>query len=222
MLKENIEIKNPNQFSERFLTKFLENGFGALPKRELEVYLLHLLLEDGQFRNENEAIDFHEMSLALKMTETKVRNLVYEIELKYQQPINFSHALIELVEKQCYEVDKSRRAIKFSIQSPLLKQAFEYEVRQLAAISDGSFAKQVVTISEVTFSKLLNRLYGDKVDDEMLARVQSELNLEPGTQNARTRLFELFVAEFVKESGKKLAGSIFDSLNPVEWLKALK
>lgn len=57
-LSKNIEIKNPNQFSERFLSKFLENGFGALPKRELEVYLLPLLLEDGQFKNENGEIDF--------------------------------------------------------------------------------------------------------------------------------------------------------------------
>lgn len=44
-----ITIQDANTFSKRFLTKFLENGFGALPKRELEVYLLYLLLEDGQF-----------------------------------------------------------------------------------------------------------------------------------------------------------------------------
>lgn len=127
--------------------------------------------------------------------------------------------MIELVENENYEVDESRRVIKFSIQSPLLKQAFEYELRRLGGICDGSFAKQVVTISEATFSKLLNRLYGDKVDAEMLAWVQSELKFEPGAQNARTRLFELFVAEFVKESGKKLAGSNFDSLNSVESIK---
>lgn len=68
-----IKINDANSFCEQFLVKFLENGFGALPKRELDVFLLFLLLEDGQFKNGNEEIDFHEMSLALKMTETKVR-----------------------------------------------------------------------------------------------------------------------------------------------------
>ncbi|MBO1926350.1 hypothetical protein J3998_02065 [Thiomicrorhabdus sp. 6S2-11] len=79
------KINNAHSFCELFLDKFLVNGFGAMPKRECEIYLLHLLLKDGQFKNEKGQTDFHEMSLDLKMTETKVRNLVYEIELKYQQ-----------------------------------------------------------------------------------------------------------------------------------------
>jgi len=190
-----------------------------MPKRELEVYLLHLLLEDGQFKNENDAIDFHEMSLALKITEAKVRNLVYEIELKYQQPMGFSQALIELVEKQSYEVDQSRKAIKFWIQSPLLKQAFEYEVRQLGGISDGSFAKHLVMIKEATFAKLLNRLYGMSVNDELLNRVSVQLK---ENETLKAGLFRLFAEEFVKTSGGKTAEMLFDSLNPVAWLKTLQ
>lgn len=55
-----ITIQDANTFSKRFLTKFLENGFGALPKRELEVYLLYLLLEDGQFKNETGGCHYDE------------------------------------------------------------------------------------------------------------------------------------------------------------------
>jgi hypothetical protein len=53
-----------------------------MAKRELEVYLLHLLLEDGQFVNRDGEIDYHEMSLTLRISEAKVRNLVYAAELK--------------------------------------------------------------------------------------------------------------------------------------------
>jgi len=118
-----IKINNANSFSDRFMAKFLENGFGALPKRELEVYLLHLLLEDGQFKNEFGEIDYHEMSLALRISETKVRNLVYEIELKYAQPETFDQSLIDLIEQNRFEVDTVKKLIKFSVQRPLLKQA---------------------------------------------------------------------------------------------------
>lgn len=159
------------------------------------------------------------MALALKMTETKVRNLVYEIELKYQQPIDFSHALIGLVEKQCNEVDKARREIKFSIQSPLLKQAFEYEVRQLGAISDGSFAKHLVTIKVETFSKLLNRLHGKAVNDELINRVTVQLK---ENETSRAGLFRIFAEEFVKTSGGKTAEMIFDNSSPIEWVKVLR
>ena len=92
------KINNSNAFSDCFMARFLENGFGALSKRELEVYLLHLLLEDGQFKNEIGEIDYHEMSLALRISETKVRNLVYEIELKYAPLETFYQSLIELIE----------------------------------------------------------------------------------------------------------------------------
>jgi hypothetical protein len=126
------------------------------------------LLEDGQFKNENDVIDFHELSMALKMTETKVRNLVYEQELKYQPPIDFSNALIELFEKQSFEVDPPRYDIKFAVQSPRLKQAFEYQVRKLGGVIDGSFAKHLVVIKVDTFSKLLKRLYGDQVKSQIL------------------------------------------------------
>jgi hypothetical protein len=68
----------------------LKNGFGSLPKKELEIYIMHLLLADGQFARDDGEIDFHEMSLVLKMTETRVRNLVYEVELKYGQRIDFT------------------------------------------------------------------------------------------------------------------------------------
>ena len=214
-----MKIKDSNSFCEQFFAKFLENGFGALPKRELEIYLLHLLLEDGQFKNEKGLIDFHEMSLALKMTETKVRNLVYEIELKYQKPIDFSNALINLVEKQSYEVDLSRNAIKFAIQSPLLKQAFEYEVRKLGGVSDGSFAKHLITIKAETFAKLLNRLYGDQVDSKILDRIAVQLK---ENETPKAGLFRLFAEEFVKTSGGKTAEMIFDNLSPIAWLKALR
>lgn len=214
-----MKINSASSFCELFLDKFLENGFGAMPKRECEIYLLHLLLEDGQFKNEKGQIDFHEMSLALKMTETKVRNLVYEIELKYQQPIDFSQALIELFENQHYEVDEPHKAIKFSIQSPLLKQAFEYEIRKLGGMSDGSFAKHLVTIKEDTFAKLLNRLYGAAVDDAVIQCVTTKLKQN---ETPKAGLFRLFAEEFVKTSGGKTAEMIFDNMSPLEWLKALR
>jgi len=109
------------------------------------------------------------------MTETKVRNLVYEVELKYQTQPDFDEALINLIKKGLFEVDASRRAIKFAIQSPLLKQAFEYQVRQLGGVSDGSFAKHLVTIKEVTFAKLLDKLYHKKVNDSELQKLFTEL-----------------------------------------------
>ena len=47
-----MNINNLSQFAELFIIKFLENGFGALPKRELEIYVMHLLLTNGQIEKQ--------------------------------------------------------------------------------------------------------------------------------------------------------------------------
>ncbi|MBO1926349.1 hypothetical protein J3998_02060 [Thiomicrorhabdus sp. 6S2-11] len=100
----------------------------------------------------------------------------------------------------------------------MLKQAFEYEVRQLGGISDGSFAKHLVTIKEETFAKLLNHLYGEAVNDTLMNRVSVQLK---DNETPKAGLFRLFAEEFVKTSGGKTAEMIFDNLSPIEWLKAL-
>jgi len=213
-----MTLNNPTTFANKFLTKFLENGFGSLPKREIEIYIMNLLLEDGQFINNNGDIDFHEISLILKLSETKVRNLIYEVELKYRNNNNFLEQLIELIEKQKYEVDGDK--IKFSIQSPLLKQYFEYEIRKLPnSISDGSFSKNIVTISKETFEKLLISLYKD---DE---KINEFINKLPDDKKEiikdKDSLFREFVKEFIKRSGSRSADLIFDILNPVDFLRGL-
>ena len=213
-----MTLNYPTVFANNFLNKFLENGFGSLPKREIEIYIMNLLLEDGQFINENGDIDFHEISLILKLSETKVRNLIYEVELKYRNNHNFLEQLIELIEKQKYEVDGDK--IKFSIQSPLLKQYFEYEIRKLPnSISDGSFSKNIVTISKETFEKLLKSLYKD--DDKINKFIDKLPDDKKKIIKDKDSLFKEFVREFIKRSGSRSADLIFDFINLVQFLKEL-
>lgn len=160
-----IEINDKDKFATQLIKKLFENGFDYMKEKELKAYILYLLLEDGQFVNSNGDIDYHDISIALKISETKVRNLIYDVELKYRNNHNFKQHLISIIEKGKYEVCDGK--IKFAVHNPLVKQYFEYEVRQLNGVSDGSFAKHIVAISDKTFEKLLLKLYGDssKVDE---------------------------------------------------------
>lgn len=56
MTKQSLNLNNADTFSVAKLGKFFEKGFGGLSKRELEIYLLHLMLQDGQFKNANQEI----------------------------------------------------------------------------------------------------------------------------------------------------------------------
>lgn len=154
-----ITLNRGKEFADKFIKKLLENGFDFMKEKEMKVYILYLLLEDGQFINENGDIDFHKISLNLKISEAKVRNLIYEVELKYKTNHNFLNELINIIEKGRYEVEGEK--IKFAVYNPMIKQYFENEIRNLNGISDGSFSKHIVTISKATFEKLLLKLYGN-------------------------------------------------------------
>ena len=215
----NMNINNAENFSNNFIAKFLDNGFGAMTKRELEIYLLHLLLEDGQFKNEKGEIDYHEMSLVLRISETKVRNLVYETELKYASNHDFVHRLIKVIEKRHYEVIGDN--IKFAIPSSLTKQYFEYEIRKLNGVSDGSFAKHIVTISRDTFEKLLINLYED--ENQINAIIADLPESYRNQVESGEGLIKLFVNEFVSgfstQSGIRTADMLFDVIDPAGLLR---
>jgi len=155
-----MNLNNKEIFSEKFIEKYLEYGFGSTTKREIDIFVLYLLINDGQFSNKDNELDYHEMSLKLKLTETKVRNLVYEVILKYSKEINFKSELIKLIESNRFDII-SVDTIRFSIHNPLVKQTFEYEVRKLNGVSDGSFSKNIVSINKDIFKKILLNLYSE-------------------------------------------------------------
>lgn len=216
-----LNIHNKANFTDKFITRLLENGFDFLSEKELKIYILHLLLEDGQFINVDGDMDFHEISLALKISETKVRNLVYEVELKYTNNHNFIEQLILIIEKGKYETTDGK--VKFAVHNPLVKQYFEYEIRKLDGVSDGSFAKHIVTISTGTFEKLLLQLYGDsKKADEIIAELPENMKEKITNKESLIKVFvKEFGISFTSTSGSRSANLLFDAVDPVCLLKRL-
>lgn len=219
--KSMLQLNNKSNFTDKFLTKLLENGFDFMKEKELKIYILYLLLEDGQFVNGDGDIDFHEVSLILKISETKVRNLIYEVELKYRDNRSFVEQLISIIDKGKYEVSEDK--IKFAVHNPLVKQYFEYEIRKLDGVSDGSFAKHIVTISKSTFEKLLLKLYGDSTKADKIIATLPENIKESITD--KESLIKEFVREFGKSfsntSGERSANLLFDFIDSVSLLKRL-
>lgn len=79
------------------INKYLTRGFGSMNKNEFEVWIFHYLLSN-RFINENN----YDISIQLRIPETKVKRLRYEAELKYGDPKDeesYRIALEKLLEK---------------------------------------------------------------------------------------------------------------------------
>ncbi len=74
-MSKNIKIPSlkKNIFLEKFIEEYLKRGFGSMSKRDIDVLLMHLLIEHTNLSDEN---NFN-LSIKLKLTETKVKNLKY-------------------------------------------------------------------------------------------------------------------------------------------------
>ena len=73
----------------------------------MDIFLLHLLIQDGQYSFPK---DIFKAARELKLTESRVRNLYQEVQLRYQQleEEQAKSALVELIEKGAFELKRKR------------------------------------------------------------------------------------------------------------------
>jgi len=74
-----VEIKNSFSFENNFLKEYMSRGFATLSKREIDVLMMHILMKYSDISDESN----FELSLKLKLSESKIKNLKYEARLKY-------------------------------------------------------------------------------------------------------------------------------------------
>jgi len=74
-------LKEEENFANDFLDDYLAIGFGSLLKREIDVLMMDLLLKYTDIQN----MGNFDLSLKLKLTESKIKNLKYEANLKYRE-----------------------------------------------------------------------------------------------------------------------------------------
>ena len=115
---------------------------------------MYLLIDSGVYDLEN--LDFYNMSLELKMTETKIKNLLHEVQLKYTTLKDkiFLKNLLNLFAEDKFEKD-TKNHLKFSIKNPMMRQTFEYWIEQSGGITDTSFNKDIVIVDMSIYHKML-------------------------------------------------------------------
>ncbi len=153
-----IAIKNHKNFVDKLLDRYLEHGFGTLTKKEIDILILHLLIEHSDLHETSN----HELSILLKIPESRVKNLRYEAKLKHikDQENYVKEKFLKLLQKAKFEVDKKR--IIFSVEDTYLKSAIQSKLKQFGSFADNSFNAELVKISEDSFIELLESFYTKK------------------------------------------------------------
>lgn len=195
-----ITIHRPQEFLKTFLESYFERGLGSLNKRDIEVLLIYLLVRDGCMGPD---IDINKISRLLKLSQTKTRNLVYDVQLRYLQysEVEAIKHFIELIENARFEITKER--ITFVVRDPLLRQYLEDWISHIHGFSDTSFNKELIKISPELLPEIFTYLAGihssEQVKlEELKSRLPKDVDQSLFSQLTVKGLFKMFVEKYMQ------------------------
>lgn len=168
-------VTDPAAFTEELVGKLKANGFGTVPKRDLEIFVLHLLFKYGYYSMSENTF---EIAKDLRITDQKLRNYIKDMQMRYDQyseeeaKVRFSR----LFSENFVETRKDGKLV-FQVSDALLKQYLTSWTKQVKGFSDTSFNTDLVVVSK-----------------EVLADVVSSLAIEKlgSAESAEARIAELF------------------------------
>lgn len=192
--------------AESFL-EYCTQHFGRLNKKDYELAVFHLLLQ-----NELKDCSDFAISRKLKITEAKVKQLRYEVNLVIQKADSvYREELIQLMSTASYKFADGGKKIQFCVNDKMLRLFLNDQLNQIGSFADSSFNFNIVS---VTAKDLLFLLGADKHADTVKKINQSlRDNANDLPQDAHQKLVEL-AQSVAKDFGEKI------SPNVTNWIMA--
>jgi len=198
---EEFSISNEKELALSVLDEALKRGLGSLTKKDCEILILHLFLKHTNAWQK----PLHELSLLLRMPESRLANHMYEMRLKYpgdnQAYVrDVLSALFARVKFRSYD-EKGARLVEFSVEDKFVRQRILADLRDIGKFGDGSFNKEILKIELDALVQVFAR-YLTKPDMMAVATV-----LTPGKKTVPESEFAKLFKEFLKGAASR-AGEI--------------
>jgi hypothetical protein len=178
MMKLLIQKIDKVKFAENILEELSKLPFGSLPKSELELILLHSIIEsNGGYDNINRI----EFQSALKLTQTKFKNKLLEAQLRFDKTnIKVEEYLKKnIIEKDIDELIIEDKYLILYISNPLLLDNLKTYLDSKQIINDTSFNKNIVKIE----NKGLLKILVDLLEKKQLKKIEDKFKEEKSLKN---------------------------------------
>ena len=202
MIKEEKELKKLAVGKDDFIQTCFER-FGSMNKNDYEVALFHLLLKNGYADKSD-----HLISKLLRIPESKVKRLRYEVNLVYpKSDEDYQKLFYELLSTRSYKKTPDGK-IQFAVNDKMLRLYLNDKLDEVGSFYDSSFNSNIVTISAMD---LLILLSGFEQKEDVIQRVKDEIRnngmMLPKSFNEKAK--EFFLAA-VKDLGNVVSPHITD------------
>jgi len=142
-----------HEFAEQFVERYLAQGFGSLPKSEIDLLVFHLLTKTHAYRGKSN----YEISSLLKIPESRVKTLRMNSALKYED-INSKSVLSRIIQRfveseQFAEFEGGK--VELSLEDPIEKRELENFLKVRGHHAEYTLNSEVLRISTVRLFELI-------------------------------------------------------------------
>lgn len=191
-----------SDFTKDFLAVFIRNGFGSLPKKEIELLILQLMHQHSdQFRARKEEI--YALARQLKISPKRLQNLFDELSYRDADKTEdwCKDQLKEILKNA--DVAPSGNAIKFQIDDGLIRDFATAKIRAAYGIVDTSFNTSIIKISGEQFTALALEIIDEGERKVILAKLKEVAKSNAQKPGAFRKFIDGFAESAGKQAGKK-------------------
>ncbi|MBQ4485013.1 MAG: hypothetical protein II934_08465 [Prevotella sp.] len=196
---------NKNNELDDKIGQYLVRGFGSMSKNDFEVWIFYYLMQ-----NHLNGKDNYDISVELRIPESKVKRLRYEAELKYGNPqdkIMYLEAFETLLKKSILKKDGS--CVQFVVENLQLRKYLDSTLKKGGRFSNTSFNKEIVSIDIEDLEYLLQTFWPD--NDWSIISKKAEKKL--GKNNVTLKeIIKTFVLSSVQQTGKIIVNLTYSGI----------
>ncbi len=194
------------------IDQYLNRGFGSMNKNDFEVWIFNYLL-NNRFIDESN----YDISIKLRIPESKVKRLRYEAELKYcdlQNEESYKNALGKILEKSILKKDGNY--VQFIIEKIQLRKYLDSILKKDGRFTDSSFNSEIVTIDVDDFEYLVEIIWPGENWKAIYNLANMKLNNKSSTFKD---IFKSFCKGIGTQTGKNIVNLTFSGI--LELVKSL-
>lgn len=193
-------------FADSFLDAYLEDGFANMPKKEIDLTVLQLLLQHTEsWSLESPPNAFH-LAKQLRAKRQKIRSMLDEISFRNAGNDEHTKQRLRTLLKKAERVSEGR-SVKVQIEDAYLREFAKSLVQEEFGLVDSSFDRSIISLSGEKFALLAYLVMEPKVAKAIEAELEKAARPEKisdESKSLRWRMFEGFLVEASKSSGKVL------------------
>lgn len=178
------------------IKEYLHRGFGSMTKNDFEVWIFHQLI-NGELKGRTN----REISIALRIPDTKVKRLRYEADLKWGSPDNdsaYHEALVTVINKARFVREKKQ--ILLVIEDTALLKYLDAKMKNANVAWDKSFNTENIYIDFEQYETFCKEVLTEEYNETI--QFLNENNFKDANP----------IVQFFKELGSKTREEVIKEL----------